>query len=229
MSNAAPCQNTHAIMSPNPRPTPTHQQRAPSRLKFLGNEPPVRNRLHLAVSDIVPVCAESSAVALGEALHHRALLLRRSALEDLLEKGIHIPGFLVFGHVVFAHLLPVLGPLLAAGRVRRSLCCDRSGGRGRSRGGSSSRGRSRRRLSIRRRGGRRGTNVHGTNLLLGPGPPPVARNGLLQLQLDLAWGSGPGGGRGINGAGQNERRRRLAVARLDIGRLLSGKRADPDL
>lgn len=63
------------------------------------------HRLNPLVLDVVPVGAEGCSAALGEALHHGALLLGGGSLVELLEEQVDV--FIVIRVLVFADLVPV--------------------------------------------------------------------------------------------------------------------------
>jgi len=77
-----------------------------------------RHRLDLAVPHVRPVGTERGPVALDEALHHGALLLRRGALVQLLEEEVDVALVVVVADLGIAQLVPVLGTRAAAGGVR---------------------------------------------------------------------------------------------------------------
>ena len=184
--------------APNRKPTQTRGGRVKRRREKLPSPlaiPLLRHHtlrghsLHRAIPHIAPVGAECRAVALDEALHHGALLLRRRALIELLEEEVDVALIVValpdFG---IAQLVPVLGAAAAA-------CWVRGAGRSRCRG-SCCRFSGRRRLGGRcgfglraGRGRRRRVIVVAADradLFLAPCSPLRAGGGLLEDQLDFA-------------------------------------------
>lgn len=84
-------------------------------IPLLGLDALGRHRLNSARLDVVPVGAQAGAVALGEALHHGALLLGRGVAVQLLEEEVDVA---LVVRSLLTNLVPVLGSRLGRRRIK---------------------------------------------------------------------------------------------------------------
>lgn len=77
-----------------------------------------RQRLHLALADLLPISTKRRAVTLGVTLHHRALDLGRGVFEELFEKRVGAVALVVIVVALAAgDVVPVLWAVFGRGWV----------------------------------------------------------------------------------------------------------------